>query len=267
MATPISIETRRDMNCYFRSLRMTYNNPLPRLNPTSPYPANTKEELDMRRKAEVLKHQGPQKSTQMNTLTKKQKFAQVIRGYNPEQKAMSSNGFTLEQLNFCDSKSNQTLSSSSDVPGKPIFLYMDKSIPLYKYANEYRTYSDLPRPISENLPWRFFANDQATFIEEGTEINIGTLEILKDVTSDVTTFSINIPGVGISGNEELIIRYANQEISYINNFTYVFALDNTNIHISNINLYTVNGYFYDFFLKKRIGSAQISGDYITLTQV
>lgn len=258
-------------NCYLRLRQMKYNIPsLPRLNPISPYPANSKEDLDMRRKAEVLKHQGPQKSTQMNTLTKKQKFAQVIRGYNPEQKSIMSNRFSLEQLNFCDSKNNQTLSSSSDVPGPPILLYLDKSVPLYNYSNEHRTYSDLPNPVDEGLPWRFFANEQATSIGTIEETNIGTLEILKDIPSDVSAFSINIPGVDLSGNGyvDLIVRYANQEISYISTFTY--DITDINIHINNINLYTVDGYFYDFFVKKRednVTTLQITGNNITFQEI
>lgn len=271
-STPLTMANRTSINCYFRSLQMTYNTPPSRLNLNSPYQTNTKEELDMRRKAEVLKHQGPQKSTQMNTLTKKQKFAQVIRGYNPEQKALTSNRFTLEQLNYCDSSNNKTLSSSSDVPGKPVLLYMDRTIPLYNYANQYQTFSNIPKPPGELLPWRFFSNEQATRLEE-TEINIGTLQILKDIPSAVSTFLINIPGNNIpadtSGNLVLIVKYATQEIAYINDsFTYVTIP--SNITISNINLYTVDGYFYEFFVKLKNNASStsltIQGDYVTLSQ-
>jgi len=255
--------------CYLRSMQMTYNNTLPRVTLISPYPKNTKEELDMRRKAEVLKHQGPQRSTQMNTLTKKQKFAQTVRGYNPLQKALKSKRYTLEQITYCDSSNNKTLSSSSDVPGIPVLLYMDRSIPLYNYANGYKMYNDMPTP-GEVLPWRFFTNEQATSFG-ATETNIGTLKILKDITSEISTFSINIPvsttSANISGNVELIVKYANQVISYINpHFTYVTT--SSNIHISNITLYTVDEYFYDFFLKiETTPSVELStGDYITLTQ-
>jgi len=247
MATPPSI------SCYLRKLQMTYNNPLPRLNLTSPYPTNTKEELDMRRKAEVLKHQGPQKSTQMNTLSKKQKFAQVIRGYNAEQKALKSNRFTQEQMSFCDSSNNRTSSSSSGVPGPPILLYMDRSIPLYNYANRYQTYSDLPRPIEEALPWRFFANDQATSIVSQTETNIGVLQIMKDISFEVSTFTINIPGeytpADLSGKVVLMVKYANQVVAFNNNVNpYTYLATSSNIKISNIQLYTVDGYFYEFFV-------------------
>lgn len=264
----------QSMNCYFRSLQMKYNNPLPRLNLTSPYPTNTKAELDMRRKAQVLKHQGPQKSNQINSLTKKQKFAQVVRGFNPVQKAISTKRYTLEQLSYCDSSNNKTISSSSDVPGKPILLYMDRSIPLYNYANEYRTYSNQPRPADEALPWRFFVNEQAkSSVTTGGihEINIGTLQILKDIPSEIAIFSINIPGVytpaDISGKVELIVRYANQEIQYIDrNFTYVVI--SSNIYISNIQLYTVEGYFLEFFVKIKNAntSFRFNVDHINIIQ-
>jgi hypothetical protein len=223
---------------------MKYNNPLPRLILTSPYPVNSKEELDMRRKAEVLKHQGPQKSTQMNTLTKNQQFAQVVRGFNPTQKAMRSSRYSLEQISYCDSSNNRTPSSSSDVPGKPMLLYLDQSIPLYNYANEYRTYSDLPRPIGEELPWRFFSNDQATSMGV-TETNIGTLQILRVIESDRYIFSIDIPINTTVSSVRLIVKYAGQEISYI---TPQYAYTSLNVQISDIILYTVDGFFYDFFV-------------------
>ena len=242
---------------------------LPRLNLTSPYDtANngsrnyTKDELDMRRKAEVLKHQGPQKSTQMNTLTKKQKFAQIVRGYNPAQKALKSKRYTPEQISFCNSSNNRTLSSSSDVPGIPILLYMDPAIPLYNYSNEHKTYSDLPRPNGEILPWRFFANDQATSIGVA-ETNIGTLEILKDIASEVTTFSIDIPVATLPSEILLTIKYAGQVISYINP-DFSFTYSPSNIKISNIQLYTVDGYFYEFFVTS-VSDVSITGGYITLT--
>jgi hypothetical protein len=233
---------------------MRYNNPLPRLNLTSPYPDNTKDELDMRRKAEVLKHQGPQKSTQMNTLTKNQKFAQVVRGYNPAQKALRTNRYTLEQMSFCDSSNNRTLSSSSDVPGKPIFLYMDPAIPLYNYVNEYRTYSNQPRPVGEVLPWRFFADESATSIESAIETNIGVLEVLKDITSELTNFTINIPGNNFSSNDAILltVKFGNQQVSYSSsgvNPPYTYVITPSNIYISNIQLYTIDGFFYEFFVK------------------
>lgn len=235
----------QSVNCIFRQLQIKYNNPLPRLVLTSPYAVNTKEELDMRRKAEVLKHQGPQKSTQMNTLTKKQKFAQIIRGYNPTQKAMRSNRYSLAQISYCDSSNNRTSTSSSDVPGKPMLLYMDQSIPLYNYANEYRTYSDLPRPIGEEFPWRFFANDQATTMGVA-ETNIGTLQILRLIETDRYNFSIDIPVNTSVSVLRLVVKYAGQEISYITPPHYTYT--SLNVRISDIILYTVDGFFYDFFV-------------------
>jgi len=55
-----------DTYCNLRKLRMQFNVPPTRLRILSPYSNGfTKHEIDMRRKAEILKHQGPQKSTQM----------------------------------------------------------------------------------------------------------------------------------------------------------------------------------------------------------
>ena len=121
-----------------RRLRMLFNVPLPRYNPISPYKGTSfsKFDLDMRRKAEILKHTGPQKSTQVNKLTKAQQYAQLVSGNSPTQKLLDPHTGQLKQIqqSFCDSSLNFTLTSSSDVPGPIVSLYLDKNIPLYNYA-------------------------------------------------------------------------------------------------------------------------------------
>jgi hypothetical protein len=109
------------------------------------------EELDMRRKAEVLQHK-----QNANTLSKKIAWSKLIQKQNPHSYrktwATQSDTFTnpntasLEQVNttlICSSgepypKVNS--SRASDVPGKETFLYYNKNIPLinYKIPRNYR---------------------------------------------------------------------------------------------------------------------------------
>ena len=52
----------------------------PRAETVSPYDKNTKAQLDMRRKAEILKHSNNRQNTKTNNLTKKQHWAMLARG-------------------------------------------------------------------------------------------------------------------------------------------------------------------------------------------
>lgn len=97
----------------------------------------TKFDLDMRRKAEILKYSSSRMTTQTNNLTKAQRFSQAVNGYY---QSRSYSQTYLEEntinnvLNACPIV--KMPSSSSDVPGPPILLYEDPSIPLYNLAND-----------------------------------------------------------------------------------------------------------------------------------
>jgi len=131
--------------------------------------SNTAKELDMRRKAEILKY----KRTSTNSLTKAQSYAQLARGINPYKKKSwasqsygppDSSGFqtkpntgnlaetyqnTSETNNIvkltCTQSSTVTpmSTSKSDVPKSsttPNGLILDYSIPLTRYGFMNRTY-------------------------------------------------------------------------------------------------------------------------------
>ena len=126
--------------CQQRQNRMLYNVPMPRVETISPYTNSnlTKHDLDMRRKAEILKYSGPQNSNYVKNLTKSEKFAQLVRGNSPTQKMLTK---TISQ--FCDSSMNHYLTSSSDVPGPIIPLYLDVNIPLYNFAKPNKTFGEI----------------------------------------------------------------------------------------------------------------------------
>lgn len=66
--------------CDQRKKQMLFNMPQTRFTPQSPYNGNfTKYQLDMRRKAEILKYRNNTSSTKTNNLTKSEKFAQLVR--------------------------------------------------------------------------------------------------------------------------------------------------------------------------------------------
>lgn len=239
--------------CQQRKLRMLFNVPNPRFNTISPY-TNTnlsQFDLDMRRKAEILKHTGSQKSNQGNKLTKAQLFAQVIRGYSPAQKLMSKH-YNQAQMVYCDSSLNHVLTSSSDVPGPIRHLYLDNNIPLYNYATRDNSFSE--KVYENDLSFRFFVNTASTMFSSGVSKNIGALEILDKIPNEITVFKMTIPFYTSTGltlllnNPTLTITYGDSPIYMASVMNY--SLDTPNLLIiSNISIYTTAGYIFEFALQ------------------
>lgn len=240
------------VNCQQRKLRMLFNVPMPRFTPISPYETNptlTQFDLDMRRKAEVLKHTGSQKSTQVNKLTKAQSFAQAIRGFSPTQKLLNKN--TGEYNSYCDSSMNARPTSSSDVPGPVMSLYLDKNIPLYNYASPKNPLSEMV--VYENeLRFQFLVNPDATTFVNGVSQNIGTLVIYETIHYVTSVFTMTIPYHATTSSPttplHLLVTFSGSPIlaqSYI-----VCEVDTLNRQLifRNILLNTSTGYVYEFAL-------------------
>jgi hypothetical protein len=135
-----------------------YYTPLPRYTPVNPYAGGifTKFQLDMRRKAEVLKYSANKSSTQTNNLSKAQKFALLVRGSLPAptqaalQKA-SENGGVIDCSN---DELILTPTTASNIPGPIVYLYNDETVPLYNYS-DYNTRSyPVYVPDNPNM-WKF----------------------------------------------------------------------------------------------------------------
>jgi len=140
LATPIILQKQR---------LAFYNIPPPRLNIVSPYPTYTKEQLDMRRKVEVLKYSGVQQNTKTNNFTKKQLFANLAKNSGSSKKVSqyltnSNNGL------LCVSNSTKpTSTTASNIPGPPMILQYDPTVPLYNYGNHKnnRSYAITNKPL------------------------------------------------------------------------------------------------------------------------
>jgi len=113
------------------------NNPYQKINPNTGE-TYTKFDLDMRRKAEILKYSSNRMSTQTNSLTRAQRFAQAVNGSSQQSKysqAFIDANIVNGVVNICPPGTIiQTPSSASDVPGSG-FLYEDPTIPLYNFVN------------------------------------------------------------------------------------------------------------------------------------
>jgi hypothetical protein len=114
------------------------NNPYEKINVNTGQPY-TKDDLDMRRKAEILKYSSNRMSTQTNNLTKAQKFAQAVNGYSQQStltQAFINANIENGVVNTCPPGTIiKTPSSASGVPGS-LLLYDDPTIPIYNLVND-----------------------------------------------------------------------------------------------------------------------------------
>lgn len=130
------------------------NVPLPRVElQPSPYGQYTKYQLDMRRKAEILKYKSNKQNSKTNNLTKTQIYVNAVNGYNNIGKS------TVDKiLNGETTCPNDDLiptpTSSSDIPGPIIYLINDETVPLYNYVTNpdaYNLRTDTLQNTNENV--------------------------------------------------------------------------------------------------------------------
>jgi hypothetical protein len=183
-----------------RRQQALYNVPLVRLNLVSPYKDNnfTKDQLDMRRKAEILKYKN--QNSQTNNLTKAQKWSQMVSGKysaNITPFIIESNS---DNTNCAADDLIPTLTSACDVPGHPIYLTYDPRVPLYNYANN-QTFAILNNQTTSMWTAYTSSNDADSFaattigftLNYTNDTNIGVIVISNLLTQPITTYTITLP--------------------------------------------------------------------------
>ena len=176
------------------------------LNPTTKRPY-TQFDLNMRRKAEILKYSSNTQSTQTNNLTKKQQWAQIANGnyqrFSPTLYQPTTNpatGATTYQLK-CDASGGiiYTPTTSSDVPGPIINLYDDPNVLLYMYQTNQDAYAIIPNKIP--APFQF--KDMGITIVDSPAYNnyfdptlFSNLIVTTGITQSFTSFTVTVP-IGI----------------------------------------------------------------------
>lgn len=256
--------------CQQRKLMQMFNVPLTRFTPVNPYTTGnfTKMQLDMRRKAEVLKYSANKSSSQTNNLTKKQQFALLIKGgiASPSQAVMSSDSVT------CDTDEMMlTPTTSCDVPGPVMYLYNDKTVPLYNYSDfNTRTYPDF---IPNNLEqWQFVEKSDILVYDNGTSI-LYYLIINNSISKSLYTYNIvtpvgltmaglippgYVPPSGFNGNVSLQINSASLLVYYNNELVKTVVIDLVNLSgfavVVNIPIVNTSSVPLPFSIKQFIGN-------------
>jgi hypothetical protein len=201
--------------------------PLPRLTPLSPYPQFTQEQLNMRRKVEILQYK--KNSTQTNQLTKQQKWSNLVN-------------VALKTKNCVSNQYFPTLSTACDVPGKPIFLQYDPNVPLYNYAVSQDAYSQYVPTITDQ--WSVVFSD-LPFAFNDTETLLFSL-LIQNVNNQTNTFSVQIPlSIYIQGTYTSGTQTGTIEIQNITLIVYYIGDTNTQPYLtksitSNLPSLTIN---------------------------
>jgi hypothetical protein len=165
--------------------------PMVRFNPISPY-SNiatglstniTTEQLNMRRKAEILKYESNRMPNQTNNLTKNQKWSRLVT--QPTRDRPYANDFNPDNC-----PTNVPISSTaSGVPGPPVMLYEDPNIPLYNFIVN-RSYAyNVP---NENNYWEITVNTNVG-LYSGVADSVFSLNILPSINRPQYTYGMSIP--------------------------------------------------------------------------
>ena len=220
--------------------RALYNVPSARFIPTSPYPTYTQQQLDMRRKVEILKYNGVKQNTKTNGFTKTEKWANIVSGKSSRRNIPQSTINNTNNANLICASDDliPTLTTACDVPGPPIYLTYDPTIPLYNYIINptYATQNN-----TNPATWNIFTTTELTIIQEASKkfsttlINsslvqtseLGTLLINDNIPSNSTTFTFTIPiGIWCVGVNELTSLIPNIDIS-INQIELIVRYNNS----------------------------------------
>lgn len=174
--------TTTDNACNQRKINMLFNIPPVRLEKAeSPYSKYTSQQLNMRRKVEILKYK--KSSTQGNRLTSRQTQSLISRGNYRGNTIVCSNDYLIP-----------VKTSRSDVPGPIIELVEDKNVPLYNYVKD--TLSAAIEFTDPKYEWLlrllYYIDCPASLINI---TNIAMLLIKEPITSNFTTFTYITPVV------------------------------------------------------------------------
>lgn len=172
-------------------VRARFSVAVARLEVVSPYGnAYDKSMLDMRRKAEILKYGNNQSSSKTNNLSKKEKFALLTRGTGRQSAAICPNTSDSTSIIY-------TLSTSSGVPGPPIYLYEDSTVPLYNYSAQPRTYAtytkDDKEPFSYSAIENIFIAADTFPVNPRPEFPFFYIRINPSIETRINVFTFSIP--------------------------------------------------------------------------
>ena len=229
-------------NCHNRNLKMLFNTPPVRFEKISPYIDGqfTKEQLDIRRKREILKYSSPKNSSPSVQLTKSERFSQIIRGAsNRRQQPQDFDAICANQ---------NIMSNLAGIPGKPVALPLDKNVPLYNYSTGTILFGSLEQPDDSTFIFHPISSFHST-----TSQLFGVLHVQKQIINSFLTISLQIPYTiendeSIDDNIGFIVHFNGSPIVNPTNETIANNTETKVITISNLSLIANKDFFYEMFL-------------------
>ena len=241
-----NVNMNLELICNLRKRQQLFAMPSFRATPISPYPQYTQQQLDMRRKAEILQYAGNRMNTKTNSLTQTGRYGQIISGkYQPRPYTTTYTETASYRYNpaidlsyvvitrtpvYSNPDPNCPLdnmipvpTSSSDVPGPIINLYNDTSIPLYNYAGsadqtyaitdviETNTFKTQNANENTNSLYTITSNSfGANVIQtEPSKTTLSTVYITNIVDSPQKVFNLYVPiGIHFEGKYKTTTRDA-----------------------------------------------------------
>lgn len=164
--------------CEQRRQFQLYNIPPVRFESISPYPAFTQEQLNMRRKTEILKYN--KNSTQGPRMTQRQRLAATFRGGYNAARVVCPNDYKIP-----------VLTTSAGVPGPPIYLVEDPNVPLYNYVKETNAYAE--NIYEDDLEWIFKPTANQLCPNNSIYTEIAKLIIRSPIQQAYTRFTYQTP--------------------------------------------------------------------------
>lgn len=162
-----------------------FNIPPFRYTPISPYNGTvTQFDLDMRRKAEILKYN----KNSNGKITKKMTWVQTVAGSLQRRTYSKSAVQTIVDGGICEDVSRRPMpSSASGVPGPVMNLYYDPSINLYNYSTNPNVYAT--ENYEETDMW--LTKSDADILSLSP--TVFTLNIRKPIDKTVYKYSFEVP--------------------------------------------------------------------------
>jgi hypothetical protein len=154
---------------------------------TTPYPAYTQYQLDMRRKAEIFRYADPSTG-----LTANKKYANIVNGAYNRSYSQEVLQQIVEGRTVCPTSQSMvpTPTSSCDVPGPPGILFLDPAIPLYNFVpvQEAGSFS-----AEENKrEYITFAANDIQMSQSSLQI-VWTLYVDNSIPTPLSTISFQLP--------------------------------------------------------------------------
>jgi hypothetical protein len=173
--------------------------PLPRYDIVSPYvqisDTNknlifTKQQLDMRRKVEILRYQNNQMNSKTNNTTKNQNWS-FLAGQTSRTKVCRDNPY------------GETLTTQCDVPGPPMVLFYDPTVPLYNYISNRDQIVDYSSSVQLNI-WDSYVFKDVEFSSK--KLNTCFDILYNSTKTGRTTYSFQTPlSINLQGTKDVFL--------------------------------------------------------------